>query len=109
VCLLADRDLTSAGVEVNLLGEPARFPAGPALLAARTGATLMPTVSYYDADYTHMEFLPEIVVPTTGSLRERVESVTQQWADIVGRTAQAHPTDWHMLQRVWSADLVSVR
>ena len=106
VCLLADRDLTTSGIEVQLLGQPARFPAGPALLAARTGATLMPTLSYYDDRKTHIEFLPELLVPADGRLRDRVATVTQQWADVVGTAATAHPTDWHMLQRVWSQDLV---
>ncbi|HVQ89256.1 MAG TPA: phosphatidylinositol mannoside acyltransferase, partial [Actinomycetes bacterium] len=109
VCLLADRDLTASGIEVQLLGASARFPAGPALLAARTGATLMPTLSYYDRERTHIEFLPEIVVATSGSLRERVQQATQRWADIVGQAARDHPSDWHMLQRIWSDDLVAAR
>ena len=41
VCLLADRDLTGSGVEVDLLGEPARLPGGPAALARMTGAPLV--------------------------------------------------------------------
>jgi lauroyl/myristoyl acyltransferase len=105
VCLLADRDLSAGGVEVNLLGEPARFPPGPALLAARTGATLMPALSYYDDEHTHMEFLPELKVSQALPLRQRVEELTQQFADVVGAAARRHPTDWHMLQRVWSKDL----
>jgi KDO2-lipid IV(A) lauroyltransferase len=39
VCLLADRDLNRSGVPVTFFGEPARMPAGPALLALLTGAT----------------------------------------------------------------------
>lgn len=105
VCLLADRDLSDRGVEVELLGAAARFPAGPALLAARTGATLMPAISYYEGEKTHVAFLPELTAAEELPLRERVQSLTQQFADIVGRTAREHPTDWHMLQRVWTADL----
>jgi KDO2-lipid IV(A) lauroyltransferase len=105
VCLLADRELSSGGVTVDLLGEPAVFPAGPALLAIRTGATLMPTLSYYHDDATHMEFLPELVPPEGASLRDRVHQMTQQFADIVGAAACEHPADWHMLQRVWKSDL----
>jgi KDO2-lipid IV(A) lauroyltransferase len=105
VCLLSDRDLSPGGIDVELLGEPARLPAGPALLAARTGATLMPTLSYYSKGRTHLEFLPELVPPEGASLREQVHALTQQFADIVGAAARAHPTDWHMLQPVWTADL----
>jgi len=104
VCLLADRDLSHGGITVDLLGEPASFPSGPALLAARTGATLMPTISYYDDERTHIEFLPELITDDTLPLRQRVQDLTQQFADIVGKAAQEHPTDWHMLQPVWLAD-----
>ena len=38
VCLMADRDLTRSGVEVDFFGEPTRMPAGPAKLAIETGA-----------------------------------------------------------------------
>ena len=39
VCLMADRDLTRTGVQVDFFGEPTRMPAGPAKLAIETGAT----------------------------------------------------------------------
>ena len=40
VVLFADWDSTGHGVEVPFFGRPARLPAGPALLAVRTGAPL---------------------------------------------------------------------
>jgi lauroyl/myristoyl acyltransferase len=107
VCLLADRDLLPGGIEVDLLGQAAKFPAGPALLAARTGATLMPAISWYDDGHTHLDFLPELIPPDGQTLRERVQEVTQQFANVVGTAARQHPTDWHMLQPVWTSDLKS--
>jgi lauroyl/myristoyl acyltransferase len=62
-------------------------------------------LSYYSKGRTHLEFLPELVPPEGASLREQVHALTQQFADIVGAAARAHPTDWHMLQPVWTADL----
>ena len=103
VALLADRDLGSSGLEVSLLGEPARLPAGPALLALRTGSVLLPVVSYYDRGQTRLEFR----TPLTSSeprVRDAVRDLTQQWADVVGDAARHHSRDWHMLQPVWSAD-----
>ena len=44
VPLLADRDLTGTGVEVDLLGETAPVAAGPAVARARTGAALLPVI-----------------------------------------------------------------
>src|SRR5262249_1540417 len=42
VCLLADRDLTGDGVEVEFFGERTTLPGGPAMLALRSGAPLFP-------------------------------------------------------------------
>src|SRR5262249_29844880 len=41
VCLPADRDLSRRGIPVTFFGEQTRMPAGPARLAAMTGATLL--------------------------------------------------------------------
>ena len=45
VCLLCDRDLTGDGVEVEFFGERTTLPGGPATLALRTGAPLVPVGS----------------------------------------------------------------
>jgi KDO2-lipid IV(A) lauroyltransferase len=103
VALLADRDLTTSGVEVNLLGEPARMPIGPALLAIRTDAVLLPVISWYEDGCTHLEFKNPLV-SREGSLRVRLADLTQQWATIVGQAAREHARDWHMLQPIWNAD-----
>lgn len=103
VALLADRDLGGAGLEVDLLGESARLPAGPALLALRTGSVLLPVLSSYDSTHTRLDFLPPLTT-STPRVRDAVKDLTQQWADIVGDAARHRARDWHMLQPVWSAD-----
>jgi KDO2-lipid IV(A) lauroyltransferase len=110
VPLLADRDLRDTGVEVDLLGASARMPPGPALLALRTGAALHP-VSIWHEDAGDrvprlvIRFHDEVTPPATGATREKVADMTQQVADVFGTAIRAHPQDWHMLQRVWPADL----
>ena len=103
VALLADRDLTTSGIDVDLLGEPARMPIGPALLALRTDAVLLPVTSWYEDGYTHLDFKSPLVA-AEGPLRQRLRDLTQQWAVIVGEAARHHARDWHMLQPVWTAD-----
>ncbi|MCP5029827.1 MAG: phosphatidylinositol mannoside acyltransferase, partial [Actinomycetia bacterium] len=46
-CLLADRDIAGSGIEVDFFGECTTMPAGPAALALRTGAPLLPVGVYY--------------------------------------------------------------
>ena len=50
VPLLADRDLSARGVEVDFFGGRTRMPAGPALLALRTGAPLYVASMWYEPD-----------------------------------------------------------
>ena len=47
VCLLADRDLLGTGVPVLWRGMQITMPAGPALVARRSGAALLPAVCQF--------------------------------------------------------------
>jgi KDO2-lipid IV(A) lauroyltransferase len=112
VPLVADRDLTSTGVEVSFFGEPARMAAGPAALAEMTGAALVPVSIHYEADRLSpsgwgivVDFAPEVEVPELPGRAQRVAAMTQACADALGAGIAAHPQDWHMLQRVFVADL----
>src|SRR5690606_25348283 len=53
VPLLADRDLSARGVEVEFFGARTRMPVGPALLALRTGAPLYVLSLWYEPDALH--------------------------------------------------------
>ncbi|MCW4353262.1 phosphatidylinositol mannoside acyltransferase [Hoyosella sp. YIM 151337] len=99
VCLLADRDLTAAGVPVDFFGERTSFPAGPAKLAAETGAALVPVHCWFTARAWGFKAEPEI------SLQQGIEAATQELADVFSLNIVRHPADWHMLQPLWWSDL----
>jgi phosphatidylinositol dimannoside acyltransferase len=105
VCLVADRDVTGGGIEVELFGEKARMMAGAAALAVQTGAALIPATLWYEGDYWGIHVHPEIPVPDEGDRREKVAAMTQDVARVFETAITAHPADWHMLQRVFVADL----
>ncbi|MFJ6720382.1 MULTISPECIES: phosphatidylinositol mannoside acyltransferase [unclassified Streptomyces] len=106
VCLVADRDLSASGVEVDFFGATARMPAGPALLAQQTGAALLPaTLHYGDTPRMYGRIHPEVAVPGTGTRTEKTAVMTQAVADAFAAGIAAHPEDWHMLQRLWLDDL----
>ncbi|MDX3455174.1 phosphatidylinositol mannoside acyltransferase [Streptomyces sp. ME02-8801-2C] len=106
VCLVADRDLSASGVEVKFFGDAARMPAGPALLAQQTGALLLPVTLWYDDSPTMRGRVhPPIKVPETGTKAEKTSVMTQALADAFATGIADHPEDWHMLQRLWLADL----
>ena len=103
VPLLADRDLSARGVEVEFFGGRTRMPAGPALLALRTGAPLFTVSLWYEDELAcgHLEGPIPVPPPEAGNLEQRVRLLTQTIADSLAEGIAKHPTDWHMLQRVW--------
>ncbi|OCB33347.1 phosphatidylinositol mannoside acyltransferase [Mycobacterium malmoense] len=104
VCLMADRDLTRTGVEVDFFGEATRMPAGPAKLAIATGADLLPVHCWFDGDGWGFEVFPPLECGSGD-----VGAVTQALADRFAANIAAHPEDWHMLQPQWLADLSDAR
>ncbi len=105
VCLPCDRDLTASGVEVTFFGERARMAAGPAALAVQTGAALLPVTLWYDGEYWAAHINDEIPAPAAGERKDRVAAMTQQIARVFEAGIREHPADWHMLQKVFVADL----
>jgi KDO2-lipid IV(A) lauroyltransferase len=101
VPLLADRDLSARGVEVRFFGGRTRMPAGPAVLALRTGAPLYVVSMWYEPDAACGYLQGPLPVPTEGPLNLRVRQLTQQIADQLAAGIAEHPQDWHMLQRLW--------
>lgn len=102
VCLLGERDLRRSGVEVDFFGHRARFAAGPAALALRTGAALHVVRCAYTQDGPALRISPAL---DTQSATATVASVTQDIASVMERDIAAHPADWHMLQPLWLDDL----
>ncbi|HVV18818.1 MAG TPA: phosphatidylinositol mannoside acyltransferase [Pseudonocardiaceae bacterium] len=102
VCLISDRDLTSSGVPVMFFGEQTRMPGGPALLAARTGAALLPVGSWFtdDGGWTF-----RIHPPVHVGGKSSVPAATQAMADVFAGDIASAPADWHMWQKLWLADL----
>jgi len=100
VCLLGDRDLSRRGVDVTFFGGHTRMPAGPAILAIRTGAPLYAVDLSFTPTQTYAVLRP-VVPPTEGPLDERVKATTQLLADAYAAGIAEHPQDWHMLQKLW--------
>jgi KDO2-lipid IV(A) lauroyltransferase len=101
VALVADRDLSRSGIDVNFFGGPARMPAGPALLAMKTSAPLVTAFVSYTDSGIHIEF-NEVAIPTAGSDEDRVLEIVQRMAKQFEDGISVHPQDWHMLQRIWT-------
>ena len=116
VPLLADRDLTARGVEVDVFGERSRAAVGPAALGIATGVPVVPTSIYYERLRgarrraagsrwgTVIQFHPPVSAEGVPKA-DRVAHVTQAWVSVLASQIAEHPQDWHMLQKIFVADL----
>ena len=114
IALASDRDLTSNGVEVDLVGHPARMAKGPAVLSLLTGAPLYCAAIHYEPAprgcglggyQTVIEFSERLLPRVEGPTAARAQDLIQQCADHLSVTIRQHTSSWHMLQRVFVEDL----
>ncbi len=105
VCLLCDRDISGDGIEVTFGDERTTLPAGPAMLALRSGAALLPTAVYFRPRGRHLGTVrPPIDVTRHGRLRDDVSAVTQSLADELAILIAAEPHQWHLFGPNWPSD-----
>ena len=100
IALAADRDLSRSGIDVTFFGGPARMPAGPAILALKTGAPLICAMISYTENGIHIDF-SLVPIPAVGTEAERIAQIVQNSADLFAQGITAYPHDWHMMQRIW--------
>jgi KDO2-lipid IV(A) lauroyltransferase len=104
--LLCDRDIGGTGVEVEFFGERTKLPGGPATLALRTGAVILPAQTLYDEETGHRGVIhPPIAVERSGRLREDVVRITQDVTHALEDMIRRVPTQWHNFQPTWPSDL----
>jgi len=105
VGLLADRDLVGNGIEVELFGEKTTLPAGPALLALRSGAPLMTCAIYQNSGGLYHAVLQEPLDSTRrGRLRQDVQRLTEDMARALEDLIRLAPEQWHLFQPNWPSD-----
>ncbi len=111
VCLPADRDVGGTGVEVEFFGEVTTLPVGPAVIASRTGAPILPTAVFFSGS----QRICRVGAPIVGSQgngrlrgRERHRALTQQMATELERLIVQAPDQWHLLEPNWPSDRTQI-
>jgi lauroyl/myristoyl acyltransferase len=107
LCLLCDRVVSGvAGVEVEFFGERTWLPGGPATLALRTGAALIPAGVFFNGrSHGHLGVVrPDLRLERTGRLRDDVTAGTQRLAGELEGLVRRAPSQWHLMQPNWPSD-----
>lgn len=100
--VIADEYRSGAGVFVPFFGRTVVARRGPATLALRTGAALVPVCLVRGADgELRLVIEPEIEVSRTGDIKADMRENTRRIAQWVEKTVRAYPDQWNWMSVRW--------
>ncbi len=108
VCLLSDRDVGGTGIVTTFFREKTRLPAGPALLALRTGAPLIPAAVYWRGSARHAIALPPLDTRRRGRIRDDMSRVVADYAAALEGLIRRAPEQWHLMSPNWPSDYEAI-
>jgi KDO2-lipid IV(A) lauroyltransferase len=105
VALVADRDTTNSGLNINFFGAPAHLPDGYVRLALHTGAAIVPCLALRQADESYAIHIEPAIPLEKGSDRDReVRDNLQKVLPFFERYFSAYPEQWVMFQPLWQIE-----
>src|SRR4030067_1114293 len=100
--LLDQNSSKEEGVFVDYFGQPAATSKGLALIAMKSGASVIPVFIVRENTYRHRAFyLPEIEIKRTDNLESDVLTYTQEFTTIIESFVRDHPEQWFWMHRRW--------
>ncbi len=102
VIMLIDQDTDKVkNVFVNFYGKPAATPIGAALLAQKTGASVVPMAMSLKDGKQFLTIRPEIPVVNTGDEEADIKTNTQAFSDSLEVFIKEYPTQWVWMHERW--------
>jgi KDO2-lipid IV(A) lauroyltransferase len=103
--MVVDWGYRAEDVPVRLMGVWTTLPAGPATLAARSGALILPVVARRERDGRYRPEMSEPIEVRDGSAAA-IADATQSIADALESMVRAAPEQWHTFKPMWPATAV---
>jgi lauroyl/myristoyl acyltransferase len=100
--MVVDWGYRSDDLPVRLCGDWTTLPAGPATLAARTGAVVVPVLARREVDGTYTPIMYEPIEVANSSSAE-IARATQAIADALGTMVTEAPEQWYTFKPMWPA------
>ena len=105
IAVVADRDFTAHGMELDFLGRKALLPKGAAIFSAKTGAPIIPTFMIREPDDTfsliiHPPIYPQKVI--NGEVdQDTIMTAMKKYVTIIEEKIRLYPTQWLMFREFW--------
>ncbi len=103
LALLFDKPMAPAkGVKVHFFGRLTAVPSGPAMLALKTGATILPVYLIRHADKSfECVLFPPVAWTASGDRDADVQTIMQKLVDTLQSAVHARPDQWYMFRPMW--------
>ena len=103
VGILLDQNTSrEEGVFVDYFGQPAATNKGLALIAMKSGASVIPVFIVREDTYRHrVVYLPEIEIKRSDNLERDVITYTKKFTSIIESFVRDHPEQWFWMHRRW--------
>jgi len=102
VCFIPDENKRHGGVKVDFFGQKASTAIGPAVLALRTGASVVPIFIIRERDDTHTIIIePELNYEITGDQDKDVFNITSAFTRIIEAYVRRYPSQWPWISNRW--------
>jgi len=103
ILIVGDLDMghSDSGVKVDFLGAEVVFPRGPAALAVKTGALIVPGFNIMTGNGKYRIILEKPIVPATGGDKEEnIRACTQEFAAILEKYIGQYPEQWFVFRQL---------
>lgn len=109
--LLFDRPVDGTkGVPVRFFGRETAVPAGPAVLALKTGAALLPAYQFRQPDRSFEGIiLPPITCTPSGDRDSDIQGIMQKLMDTYQVVIRQRPDQWYMFRPMWPVEAGSAQ
>lgn len=103
LALIGDRDFTKkGGLAVDFFGKPSLMPKGPAALALKTGACIVPGFMIRNSDDTFtLKFEQPIYPACTGNEEEDIVCGIAKYIKVIESYIKQYPDQWFMFRQFW--------
>jgi len=102
VIIAVDRDITGNGTLFNFFGKTTKMPIGAAVLALKTGASILPVYIVRKKDNDILAVGTEPINPkSSGNYQDDVKNIMEQLLNRMEGFIQKHPEQWHVPHPIW--------
>jgi len=103
VAFVADRDVNGNGAPVKFFGSEVKIPRGPAEIAARSNAPIIPAFCVQEADGRFTLYVEEAIkIDRDAPYAEKVDAINTGMVRIIERYISRYPSQWFAFYNVWN-------